>query len=135
MVKFFTHVLCVKIIDNEKYELFEDEKLLQIVKDLITYKPQIETILYSNSHDIEVFIEWKQINWNKIYSYLINGDIITNTRYGDEQIELHTRRMIEGLELFIKTTFETINNNNWKIIYHLSKVVDKNIENKISKKI
>jgi hypothetical protein len=133
MSQIFTHILCVKlIVDTQEDELFEDEKLLQIIKDLITYKPQIEPIPYNNSHDIEVLIEWKQVRWNKTYSYLIEGDIITNTCYSDEQIELHTQRMLKGIELFIKTQYTEINNNKWKIIYHLSKPIDQILTNKLS---
>ena len=134
MAQVFTHILCVKLLDTQKDELLEDIKLLQAIKDLITYKLQIESIPYNNDHDIDVLIEWDQVNWNKTYSCLIEGDIITNTYYGDEQIELHTLRMLSGIELFIKTHYTEINNNNWKIIYHVSKPIDKNLTNKLLQK-
>ncbi len=118
----FTHILCVNILDLKTNTLLNDNYLLNTIKDIISSATQIESIPYNNSHDIDVVINWKLIEWSIPHKYTVNGDLITNSSYNDDKIIFqHTQKMLLGIETFLKTKYADINDGKWSIIFNVSK--------------
>ncbi len=118
----FTHILCVKLLDLKTNEIFVDNYLLNTIKEIISSCSQIETIPYNNTHDIDVLINWKIVDWPLPYKYVVEGDLVTKSEYdNDKLIYQHTHKMLLGIETFLKTKYAEINDGKWAIIFNISK--------------
>ena len=118
----FTHILCVKLLDLKTKEIFIDEYLLNVIKEIISSCSQIETIPYNNTHDIEILFNWRIVEWPIPYKYVIEGDLVTKSEYEDDKIiQQHTHKMLLGIETFLKTKYSEINDGKWTIIFNISK--------------
>jgi hypothetical protein len=118
----FTHILCIKLLNTTTNELLVDEKLLNIIKDIVSSATQIESLPYNNSHDIEVTFNWRIVEWPKPYLYTIEGDLTTKSEYDNDKIIYdHTSKMLLGIETFLKTKYAPINDGNWSIIFNITK--------------
>ena len=118
----FTHILFLKLLNTNTNEIVNDEKLLDIIKDIITSASQIETLPFNNNNVIEISFNWRLIEWKNPYNYLINSNLVTTSNYEDDKIiDLHTKKLILGIETFIKAKFAPINNGNWKILFNILK--------------
>ena len=118
----FTHILFIELLNTKTNEIFVDEKLLDIIKDIITSASQIETLPFNNSHDVEILFNWKLVEWSKPYNYLINSNLVTTSNYdNDEIINIHTTKLLLGIETFIKAKYLPINDGDWNIIFNILK--------------
>jgi hypothetical protein len=122
MSSIFTHVLFIELIDTKTNELLVDKKLLDIIKDIIISATQIETLPFNNSHDVEILFNWRLVQWSKPYNFLINGDLITTSNYDDDEIiNIHTTKLLLGIETFIKAKYLPINDGDWSIVFNILK--------------
>ena len=118
----FTHILCVKLLDLKTNEVFVDNHLLNIIKEVISSCSQIESLPYNNSHDIEILFTWRMVEWPLPYKYVIEGDLVTKSEYeNDKIIYQHTHKILLGIETFLKTKYAGINDGKWAIIFNISK--------------
>ena len=120
----FTHILCVKLFNLKTNNLLISDFLLNAVKEIITSATQIESIPYNNTHDIEVLLNWKQVNWDDRRVHLIDGDLVTKSNYEDDKIIMeHTSKMLLGIETYLKVKYLQVNDDKWTIIFNIVKPV------------
>jgi hypothetical protein len=120
----FTHILCVKLFNLKTNNLLISDFLLSAVKEIITSATQIESIPYNNTHDIEVLLNWKQVNWDDRRVHLIDGDLVTKCHYEDDKIIMeHTSKMLLGIETYLKVKYLQVNDDKWTIIFNIVKPV------------
>jgi hypothetical protein len=120
----FTHILCVKLFNLKTNNLLISDFLLSAVKEIITSATQIESIPYNNTHDIEVLLNWKQVNWDDRRVHLIDGDLVTKCHYEDDKIIMeHTSKMLLGIETYLKVKYLQVNDDKWSIIFNIVKPV------------
>ena len=118
----FTHILFIELLNTKINDILVDERLIDIIKDIITSASQIETLPFNNSHDVEILFNWKLVEWSKPYNYLINSNLVTTSNYdNDEIINIHTTKLLLGIETFIKAKYLPINDGDWNIIFNILK--------------
>ena len=52
-----------------------------------------------------------------------NDDLTTRTEYSDKMVHDHTTKMLLGIETFLKTKYEPINDGKWTIIFNIVKPI------------
>ena len=123
-----SHNLNIKIV-NENNEFIENKLLLESI-----YNEFIDKKIIKKGHmlnrDFKIILYWKKMSITKIEEKLM-GNIFIISSYSDKVLYEATKILLNDIENKLK--LET-NNKNWKIVFHISKLLE-NIDKKYELKI
>jgi hypothetical protein len=123
-----SHNLNIKIF-NENDELIENKSLLESIYNELVDKPIIKKI-HAYGTDLEIKLLYTRKSITKIEKKFM-GDIFIVSLYSDNILYDATKFVLNEIEHKLKLETETIDKN-WKIVFHISKLlenINKNILN------
>jgi hypothetical protein len=117
-----SHNLNIQIVDKHDNKI-ENHDLLESIYSSITGKQIIKKgkLLDSNLDvNIDICLYWQRMPITKEEQYFM-GDLFLISSYSDKVLHLATHFLLNEIEHRLKN-FTT--NKNWKIIFHISKLLE-----------